>query len=133
MNDKEIFAEAKIGDRVWSISFGWGEITNINTNIANYPLKVDFVNGAPQTYAIDGRFYKSDQNPTLFWDEIKFEIPKRPKRKVKKTLQIAIYKTEYRESGYMLVESTNSNIPKQFNINHPDYITSIPITFEVEE
>jgi len=76
-----MFENAKIADKVWSIEFGWGKIINIIKN-STYPLIVKFnKNSSIITFDLDGKYTKIAINPTLFWDEIKFEIPEKPKSK----------------------------------------------------
>jgi hypothetical protein len=44
----------------------------------DYPIVVEFDNGDGIAYRFDGRYNKNRLNPELFWDEIRFEIPKPP-------------------------------------------------------
>lgn len=72
-----MFKNAKIGDRVWDFRRGWGTIKQIDFN-TKYPLKVVFDEyDGDETFNIEGKEY-NNLKPTLFWDEIKFEIPKKP-------------------------------------------------------
>jgi len=75
------FKNVKIGDKVWDFIYGYGKVIDIE-NDSLYPIVVKFKN-------FIGLFNKNGikinfENQTLFWDEIKFEIPKRPKIKLKK-------------------------------------------------
>jgi hypothetical protein len=81
------FENAKVGDRVCSFRFGWGTIIKKCDTKASYPLYVEFDDGDERrtTYLLDGYFNIHEKHPDLYWDELKFEIPERPKRKVKKT------------------------------------------------
>jgi len=75
------FDGIKIGDRVWDFRYGWGIVKYINTE--EYPIVVYFPSlGYHKAYNFDGKTNKY-LNQTLFWDEIKFEIPKSPKIKLK--------------------------------------------------
>jgi hypothetical protein len=74
---KKMFEDAKVGDRVWSMQSGWGEVVE-NIPLADYGVSVKFDNNAYGSYSVCGRFQKSDLMPTLFWNEVKFEIPKKP-------------------------------------------------------
>lgn len=75
-----MFSKARVGDRVWSIRFGWGTIRKIDTNL-NYPIRVHFDNGnGLDGYKYDGRFGTGDQIPDLYWDEVKIVPPPQPKR-----------------------------------------------------
>lgn len=96
-----MFKNAKIGDRVWSFSNGWGTIDEITTESV-YALIIKFDNKEVISYTFDGRFSTSDALPTLFWDEIKFEIPSKPKQKVKKWFGIfyVSIRNEWRVCGH---------------------------------
>jgi hypothetical protein len=87
MTEKAMFEDAQVGDRVWDFRYGFGEIATVDPS-NNYPLKVKFpcANGA-MTYTLDGKHYSNEAFLSLFWDEIKFDIPPRPKRKVKKEVE----------------------------------------------
>ena len=69
-----MFENAKIGDRVWSFSNGWGEIIAITNE--TFPITVKFDNKYLETFTLDGLAHHDNINPTLFWGEIKFTIPK---------------------------------------------------------
>jgi len=75
-----------IGRRVWCFLYGWGTIEEVNgADMMPYPVEVSFSMGS-RSYDIGGRsFIKS--NPTLFWDEIRFKEPPKPKRIIKKTIE----------------------------------------------
>jgi len=75
------FDGIKIGDRVWSFEYGWGTVKELIYN-SPYPIGVVFDNEQYETFTLDGKIEKSC-NQTLFWDEIKFEIPKKHKIKLK--------------------------------------------------
>lgn len=67
------FSNAKIGDRVWSSIYGWGEINDIYDGSI---LKVIFTDESKtvETYfTVDGKHNIGDKYPTLFWNE--FHIP----------------------------------------------------------
>ena len=87
----ERFKDAKVGDRVWSDRWGWGQVTEIRSiNSTEYPILVEFnVNGRHQfnTYTFSGRDYIHHIHPSLFWDEIAIISPPKPKRRVKKVLE----------------------------------------------
>ena len=77
-----MFKSAKAGDRVWSIDKGWGTVKDIFAS-KKYPLTVTFKNDFICAYTLDGKNHVDDLNPTLFWNEIKFEVPSKPKQKCK--------------------------------------------------
>lgn len=73
-----MFSNAKVGDRVWSYHHNWGTITKIE-RFDNYPLFVKFDNKEyVESFNLNGMGNVLDKKPTLFWDELKFEIPKKP-------------------------------------------------------
>ena len=70
----KMFENAKVGDRVWDIRFGWGKIIEVDKDILDpYAIKVKFDNEEMTYYDADGYYNVNDINPTLFWNE--FEIP----------------------------------------------------------
>lgn len=71
------FAGIKVGDRVWSVVYGWGEVTNIHENY--FPIEVRFDSGGRDQYLTTG-VSEEDQLQTLFWDEVKITPPPKPKR-----------------------------------------------------
>lgn len=81
-----MFKDAKVGDRVWDLRYGWGEVEEISSG--DYPVEVCFAErDVQEQYTRGGKVYLDDQNPTLFWDEIKFEIPEKPERVVDRTFE----------------------------------------------
>lgn len=80
-----MFKSAKVGDRVWSFRWGWGKINNIVVGDDDgFPICVIFTNkDIMATYTIDGKF-RNNEAQDLFWDEITFEAPPKPKQKMKK-------------------------------------------------
>ena len=75
---KVTFSDAKVGDRVWSLTEGWGVIINRYAPHTTYPLNVEFKGGCRRIYTLWGLLHINDLNPTLFWDEVKVEIPEKP-------------------------------------------------------
>lgn len=95
------FENAKVGDEVWCFRNGWGNVIKNDNNIEVYPIMVQF-SVRSDTYTFEGRSSKSDANPSLFWDEIKFDIPDKPKVLVDKviTMYCNIYTSH---SGHALL------------------------------
>lgn len=58
----------RVGDRVHSMEFGWGEVKNINP-VNEKPYEIDF-GGKLVFYTEDGKLEKTSANRTLFFDEI---------------------------------------------------------------
>lgn len=80
------FENAKVGDRVWDFDDGWGTLSrSMLTSHPSYPLEVRFSTNKIGIYTISGISFGGEKQ-TLFWDEVKFEAPPRPKRKVKKVV-----------------------------------------------
>ena len=71
------FETAKVGDRVWSLGMGWGEIRD-TSHSARYPIHVCFQNGDYETYTLGGFYDDKDKTQYLFWDEIVIEAPVKP-------------------------------------------------------
>jgi hypothetical protein len=72
---KNTFENAQVGDRVWSIRYGWGTINIIKDH--KIYVVFDHLN-RPRIFTSQGKLYDDDLNPTLFWDEVKFDIPQKP-------------------------------------------------------
>lgn len=75
------FDEVKVGDRVWSFVIGWAVVDTVEDDLfrVRYDIKgYDY-------YTYDGVILCSKSNQTLFWDEVKFEVPQRPKIELKET------------------------------------------------
>jgi hypothetical protein len=78
------FENARVGDKVWSVSYGHGVVCSVRHPPEYgglYPLKVLFGTNP----AVDASFTLlgqelSHQSQTLFWQEIKFEVPEQPPR-----------------------------------------------------
>jgi hypothetical protein len=77
------FENARAGDRVWSVGYGWGTVESVSKGV--YPVVVSFDCGIDVTYTFSG-MPRSSGLQTLFWDEVKIEAPPRPRRKVMKTI-----------------------------------------------
>ena len=71
------FETAKIGDRVWCMRSGWGEIRETDYS-ARYPIYVCFPNEEFKTYTSGGLYDEGDITRSLFWDEVVIEAPTKP-------------------------------------------------------
>lgn len=124
---KPMFAEAKKGDKVWSFTGGWCNIVDTDYSQA-YPISTNH----GHSYTLDGMILTTHWNPSLFWDEIKFEIPPRPKRKVKKVLHgwMNIYPPDTTRQGVLHSSQKLADLAAW-----PDRISCIEINqeYEVEE
>ena len=83
-----MFKNAKIGDKLYSIEEGWGVLEDIIDS--DYPLIVQF-KFQRISFTIDGKRWRLSKNPTLFWDEIKFEIPKKPLPDIKVDTPVLVW------------------------------------------
>lgn len=72
------FETAKVGDRVWCIRHGWGEIRELDSS-KDYPIHVRFQgDGGFTTYTTCGLYTVDDVTRTLFWDEVVIDAPVKP-------------------------------------------------------
>lgn len=118
------FENAKVGDKVWSYHNGWGVIYSITS--PPYPIIVDFSDAKLYSFTLDGVEITGERQ-TLFWDEVKFEIPTRPKKRVKKEGWININKMCIHETKEMALHRREA-----LSTVNSDILT-IPITWEEEE
>ena len=72
-----MFKNAKIGDKVYCLTLGWGIITNINKSI-DYPLIVMFNETQEYNFSIEGKNTCYNPNPILFWNKVIIEPPPEP-------------------------------------------------------
>jgi len=58
----------EIGDRVWSLNYGWGSVAlaPVDLAIEEYPLYVNFDSGLSEQYTSEGYLWTSCQTPSLF-------------------------------------------------------------------
>ena len=85
------------GDRVWSFEYGYGNAEVIKDDL----IRVYFSDYEFNTYDYNGiPKYKDHKNQTLFWDEIKFDIPEKPKIKLKNNYDEYIKEPEMAEASY---------------------------------
>lgn len=85
---KDQFKEAKVGDRVWHIIYGWGTIITIEHRwLAPIEFRYDY-EGNIDRVNFDGKYEDIELFPSVFWGPIELkEIPQRPKRFVKKKIE----------------------------------------------
>ena len=86
------FETASIGDEVWCVSLGWGAITDI-IQTDDYPIVVRFDTRKLDTFTMEGRLYKDDLNPTLFWSEVRIVVPTKPRPKLNKDDCVEVWNT----------------------------------------
>jgi hypothetical protein len=73
------FEDAKVGDKVYSPAFGWGEISYIYTS-KKYPLSIKFYDDPDEDYefTFEGYYFKDVPRQSLFWDEVHIKAPIKP-------------------------------------------------------
>ena len=125
-----MFKNAKVGDRVWDFSNGWGTIERTDFDI-NYPILVKFDNGNnDDSFTYEGFKNRIHKNPTLFWNEIKFETPKKPfnlKEFLRENLEPKEF--EYEKSNYYLVWDSRE---EEFDYSYSSFHESITPYFKRE-
>lgn len=75
------YDDFKVGDKVWCLMHGAGEVISITppTRCENYPVKVKFQGTYIESYTPDGRITTGWKTRTLFFSEPKVEAAvKRP-------------------------------------------------------
>jgi hypothetical protein len=70
------FETAKVGDRVFSHTFGWGEICVIDKD-NNYPIQILFAK-CSESFTREGFYYKDNPVQSLFWNECTIDTPAKP-------------------------------------------------------
>ena|SRR3990167_11041888 len=128
------FENARVGDRVYWLTLGmWGEIVNIVPAYSEEPrLEVRFADeGSISFYwftrsGSSGRI--SGESQTLFWDEVKIIPPPRPKRMVKKEIDVRVVRDE---SGIFAIPVQTTILAYTGKV--PTYIGEGKLTYEVEE
>lgn len=104
--------EVKIGDRVWDIVNGWGTVTELDENNSDYPICVKWECsrwvGRYEWFTKDGKPYVDMENPTLFWQPLEYEIPKKPKQVKKEKVWQWVYFDYRAERFYITYERFSS-------------------------
>ena len=88
------FADARVGDTIYSMVYGEGEIYSIKLD-STYPLVCRFRNGYCYSYALGGYEIQTYPHQSLFYSKPIFDLPPPPKRTVKKVAEgwINLYKS----------------------------------------
>jgi hypothetical protein len=84
------FESASVGDRVWSITKGWGEITKILKH-SSFPIHVKYDSTGYDTFTFDGYLIEAYIMRSLFWDEVKIEAPKKPMPDLKVDTKVVVW------------------------------------------
>ena len=90
-----MFEKAKVGDKVWTLYHGWGIITGVYPKNTK-PVKVDF-GDYKRDYTLQGYANEGHIHQSLFWDEIKFEIPTRPLPKLEVDTKVLVWNNDRKE------------------------------------
>ena len=98
----EIFQDAKVGDRAWFFEYGWGTITHIFYE-KEYPIIFKSDTNRICNFRFDGKRTIDDISPSLFWDEIKFEIPEKPFKLEDELRKLEIKEFVFNTNNYHLV------------------------------
>jgi hypothetical protein len=117
------FENARVGDAVWSLEFGWGILKAVKLNLGR--LNVNFDNGEDETYLFTGQTY-TELKQTLFWDEIPITAPPRPKRLVTKRIEVYV---RISKDGNIRFVYDAGKIASEFSGN----IINLSKDYEVEE
>lgn len=104
-----MFSDAKIGDRVWDIKYKWGTIEKITSQLIY--VEFDILKESNSFYII--YYFNGKENgyigekfgQTLFWDEIKFEIPEKPFDLEKELRELDIIEFRTGKDNYFLTWS----------------------------
>lgn len=96
-----MFRNAKVGDRAYDILRGWGTIVAIKQD-SEYPIcfKADIDSFC--TFTFDEKRADIDISPSLFWGEIKYEVPKRPFNLENELRKLEIVEFTKREKNFFL-------------------------------
>ena len=105
------FEDAKVGDRVWALSSGWGTVVDINKYRTLYPIQVSF-GLTTCTYTTDGKSFIDHISQALFWDEVVITPPEKPLPKLEVDTKVLVWDYPSREPtrGYFSHFSKNGKI-----------------------
>ncbi len=119
MND---FSKAKVGDKVQDFQQGWGYVESIDHS--QRPIVVKFNNNVINTYYYNGTQWNTDINPSLFWDELKYEIPKKPfnLKEILKEMSSVAYTGE--KLSYMIAYNLNTQKFEYVSLGSNFYISN---------
>ena len=98
MENETDFRSARVGDKLWSPRYGWRPIRKLDESCSMFPLCMSLECGC-QWIRMDGKMKSRDIHPSWFWDEIKIEPPPRPRRLVKKFVEIWVNRYQNKSYG----------------------------------
>ena len=108
-----MFKDAKVADRVWGVIQGWGKVVLVDAT--KWPLFVKFENGTSETYTFEGKETLRDSQPSLFWDKIDMTPPPRPKRVVKKYVNLYMKEDLFTYMGWAYDSKEQADRSKSHN------------------
>ena len=76
--------ELKVGQRLWSMIYGWVIVTDIRFADGRYSIICMDRSKNYATFTSDGKYYHeffNDPQPTLYWNKPVFDIPQPPIKK----------------------------------------------------
>ena len=75
------FEGIKVGDRVWSLVYGWGVVTEVNPEDKYAQFRVKYDVGGSDYFNYDGKYaYDSKTRQVLFWSKVKLENTEKPEK-----------------------------------------------------
>lgn len=95
-----MFENAKKGDKVFHITLGWMVVADSAAPAEKVAAIQALPNGEPApsgarcVFDFHGKYFDSDINPMVYWDEVKIDPPPRPKEKVTFELVSELLKTQ---------------------------------------
>lgn len=120
----------RVGDKLWDAAEGeWVEVISINGS-ATYPIAVKNENRYINGCTMSGCSWLDGGVPRYYWDKVEIIPPPRPKRKVKKTVELwaNIY-----PNGGMLTWDTKKDADSNASSNRLGEAHHIIHEYEAEE
>lgn len=132
MKRKYEMSKFKVGDKVYCLLNGWGEVESINS--VRYPVTVKFGETITEDYKMDGLLFQENKNPCLFTlDEAKAKGYEVPKQKVKKTRTgwVNVFKEDNDKLFYDHVFATKEEADSTYSCWLR--LDCVQVTYEYEE
>lgn len=82
----EIFKDVEVGDSLWSFIGGWGTVSDIGKSW----FELDYGDEYKDNFYFNGSFTMNG-NQLVFYDEIKFEVPKKPLPKLEVDTKVLVW------------------------------------------
>jgi len=83
-----MLSDVKINDKLYSLEEGWGRVLDIVPG--DYPIVMKFIDGT-LTFTLEGKRLKCSRYPTLLWDEVEFETPKKPLPSLEEDAKVLVW------------------------------------------